>query len=291
MKTVVYLDVLLGVNFIIGWFLLRAAGRLTSASPPAWRMWAGSAAAALSTLILLAPPLPLWAQTAARLGSALVIVAVAFGYGGLRSFLRRTVWYFVLNLLLAGVVCLALYWFGPGGVETNNMVIYIDLSPQVLILSVLLVWLALRLMELIFAPPSTAPLWMELEYDGKKLRLPALGDTGCRLKDPLTGQGVVLVWLEAAKELLGAGRMQAARAYLAGEVPEDAAGLRLVPCGTAAGPALLPAFGGVEMRLRQGHRALRRRRVTMALSPHPFQPGDHPALAGADWLEQLQELC
>ena len=40
MKTVVYLDVLLGVNFIIGWFLLRAAGRLTSASPPAWRMWA-----------------------------------------------------------------------------------------------------------------------------------------------------------------------------------------------------------------------------------------------------------
>ncbi len=230
-------------------------------------------------------------QAAARLGSALFIVAITFGCGSLRSFLRRTLWYFVLNLLLAGVVCLALYWFGPGGVETNNMVIYINLSPQVLILSVLAVWLAMRLMDLVFAPPSTAQLWMELEYDGKRLRLPALGDTGCRLKDPLTGQGVVLVWLEAAKDLLGTVRVQAARAYLSGEIPPQAAGLRLVPCGTAAGSAVLPAFGGVEMRLRQGRKMLRKRRVTMALSLHPFQPGEHPALAGADWLEQLQESC
>ena len=104
MKTVIYLDSLLLVNFVIGYFLLRAAGCVCGA-PPRWpRGCLGAALAAVSTLILLAPPLPLWAQFLYQGGSALAITAAAFGWQGVRLLLRRAAWYFGMNLALAGLV-------------------------------------------------------------------------------------------------------------------------------------------------------------------------------------------
>ena len=109
MKTVVYLDILLLVNFLIGYFLLRAAARLAGADLGAGRALAGAAASALSTLILLAPELPGWLGAAYKLATAAAIVLIAFGFKGWRPFLRACVWFFILNLGLAGLVLLAVY--------------------------------------------------------------------------------------------------------------------------------------------------------------------------------------
>ena len=55
MKTVIYLDVLLLVNFLIAYFLLLAAGLLTAQKAAFGRMILGSVLAAASSLILFAP--------------------------------------------------------------------------------------------------------------------------------------------------------------------------------------------------------------------------------------------
>ena len=58
MKTVIYLDELLLVNFAAGAALLLAAGLLSARSCTGWRLLAGSTAAALASLGLLLPELP-----------------------------------------------------------------------------------------------------------------------------------------------------------------------------------------------------------------------------------------
>ena len=55
MKTVIYLDVLLLVNFLAAYFLLLAAGLFSGQRAGFGRMVLGSGAAALSALILFAP--------------------------------------------------------------------------------------------------------------------------------------------------------------------------------------------------------------------------------------------
>ena len=55
-KTVVYLDVLLLTNFLLAYFLLLAAGALSGQRAGFGRMLAGSGVAALSALVLFAPP-------------------------------------------------------------------------------------------------------------------------------------------------------------------------------------------------------------------------------------------
>ena len=58
MKTVVFVDELLLVNFAAAAALLLGAGLLCGRSCTGLRLCAGSAAAAVSTLVLLAPPWP-----------------------------------------------------------------------------------------------------------------------------------------------------------------------------------------------------------------------------------------
>ena len=58
MKTVIYLDELLLVNFVLGAALLLCAGLLSARECSGVRLLAGSAAAALASLGLLLPELP-----------------------------------------------------------------------------------------------------------------------------------------------------------------------------------------------------------------------------------------
>lgn len=54
-KTIIYLDVLLLVNFLVAYLLLQAAGVLTGQRAAFARMLTGSVCAAVSALILFAP--------------------------------------------------------------------------------------------------------------------------------------------------------------------------------------------------------------------------------------------
>ena len=109
MKTVIYLDVLLLVNFLVAYLLLQAAGVLTSQHAPFVRMLLGSACAAASALILFAPELAYPAQLAYKLATALAITALTFGWRDPLRLAAAACWYAALNILLAGLVFLVIF--------------------------------------------------------------------------------------------------------------------------------------------------------------------------------------
>ena len=106
MKTVIYLDELLLVNFVLGAALLLCAGLLSARACSGWRLLAGSTAAALTSLGLLLPELPGPAAFLYKGATCCVTVAAAYGLPGVRSFARLCVWYVLLNLLVCGAAAL-----------------------------------------------------------------------------------------------------------------------------------------------------------------------------------------
>ena len=76
---------------------------------------------------------------------------------------------------------------------------------------------------------------VELCYNGKKLRLLALRDTGNMLRDPITGQAVLVVDAAVGETLLGLSREQLADPI---QTVESAAvpGLRLLPYSSIGSP-------------------------------------------------------
>lgn len=157
MKTVIYLDVLLLVNFLAGYFLLMAAGLLSGCAARQLRLLAGAGLAALSALVLFAPELPYPVQILYKLGTGAAVVWAAFGFRGIRRFLCAVFWYATLNLLLAGLALLVITQTGAPFVETNNLAVYLRVSPLVLLVLAGVCCLAVELALRFWAGPNRRP--------------------------------------------------------------------------------------------------------------------------------------
>lgn len=249
MKTVIYLDELLLVNFAAGAALLLAAGLLSARSCTGWRLLAGSTAAALASLGLLLPELPAPLAVLYKVLTCCGTVAAAYGLPGVRSFARLCCWYVLLNLLLCGAVVLP-------GVQGANLCLYLPLSPGRLLVSCGAVYAVLRGGLFCFGRAQRSGFAAVLELAGAEVPVQAYCDTGFSVQEPLTGQAVVLVYYPAVRASLP----EALRSFLDSSLsggallPPPELGLRLVPCTLITGRCLLPA---VPCRcLRAGRRSV-----------------------------------
>lgn len=289
MKQVIYLDVLLLVNFLIAYFLLLATGLLCGQRIKFRRAVGASALAALSALVLLCPEWPFWGQLLYRVGTAALIVGAALPWRGFRSLLQGTFWYAALNILLAGVVLLVVVYTGTGQIQTGNLMIYIRVSPLLLMeLSAgccLGIELALRLFGGAGKPVESSGF--EVELCDTTLRLRAVLDTGCHLKDPITCLPVLLVSYPDAKARLPLPLCAFLESWFAGQTalqPPVGISLRMIPCTTAAEHSLLPGAAVREIYLITPKGVLGLGRTAIAFTPQSFGNPQYEALYGSDFL-------
>lgn len=125
-----------------------------------------------------------------------------------------------------------------------------------------------------FGPPGRRLLPVRLSGNGKQLRLTALADTGNELRDPITGQSVLVIGCEAAGQLTGLTRAQL-RHPLETLTAAPLPGLRLIPyraVGAEGGVLLAMSLPAVEVGSRRGP-------GLVAFAPQEFGE-DYQAIAG-----------
>ena len=279
MRGVVYVDLLFLINAVIGLFLLRCTSRLAGRECRMWRMALGGALAGTASLALLLPQLPpvlLWVLKAAE---ACIIVLAAFPVGSLRCFFKTLWWYAALNVLLSGVVFAALYYGVAGGIEVNNMAVYFNVPPLLLIACVAGVYCAVRLVELCFGRPQRAQhVPFAASFGGVCVQGLALLDTGCSVRDPVSGQEAVLLSLPSVKGALPPQLSAQLQAFLEqGQLSSAPYALRLVPTQTALGTRALPAV--TVQWLTLGEKKEKTVRGALAVfTPEPFADGAFSAI-------------
>ena len=241
MRGVIYVDILFFVNALIGYFLLRGAALLAGRIAADWRIFLGAAAAGLSSLLLLLPPLPQWLMWGAKIGSAVLIVFASFPVHNVRGFLKCCFWYVFLNIALSGAVFAATYYGAAQNVSTNNLSVYFNVSPLLLIGCIAGVYLAVQLCAWAFGRPQqvrTIPFTARFE-DGC---VQGLVDTGFSVRDPITGTPAFLLSFPAVRGALPPGLLRALALYFDdGAMETGGMPLRLIPTKTAAGTRALPA--------------------------------------------------
>ena len=242
MKTVVFVDELLLVNFAAAAALLLGAGLLCGRSCTGLRLCAGSAAAAASTLALLAPPWPAPLAVLYKIGSCCGVVAVCYGVPGARSFARLCGWYAALNGLLCGAVVLP-------GVQANNLNVLLPVRPGRLLLCCAGVYALLRGLLAVFGRPQRGCFAAVLHIAGAAVPVQAYHDTGFTLQDPLAGRRVVLVQYPPVRSRLPAPLRTCLDSWFAaGAAPPPGLGVQFVPCAAVTGHRLLPAVPAVLCR-------------------------------------------
>ncbi len=286
MKNVIYIDVLLLVNFLIACFFLLAAGRLSGLEAGFARLLLGAVLAALSTLILFAPELPPLFQLFYKLATALLCTAAAYGVRAWRRSLAAAVWFAALNMLLAGFALLYIRQTGSQLVQTSNLAVYVRISPLALVAMAALCSLAVGLVQWILAPAQAPPRAAGFSFSlgGSELHVRAVHDSGCALRDPMTCVPVLLISYPDFRSRLPQDYRAFLSAWFDGKnvQPPPGAALRLVPCRTVSGQALLPGFAAADLGLitRRGVRRLGT--ATVAFSPRAFNAQAYEALYGSD---------
>lgn len=251
----IYLDVLILINLFITYFLLKGTARLAQCRPRRWRLFLGSVAGGVYSLLILfdIDQLVLMGFRLA-MGASLLFLTFFPGYRrtrqtGWRPFLKTAFYFTAVNFLFAGCM-LAVWLFLPiPGMWCRNGVVYFQISALTLALSTIGAYLLLTLAAWLWnrraLPSERAELTVGLNH--ARIRCDALVDTGNKLVDLFTGLPVIVCEYGAVEPLLPPELrdfyQDPSRAPL--DQPDDPRlirMLRVVPVHMASGEMLLPAF-------------------------------------------------
>ena len=240
MKQTVYVDVLVSVNLIVDYFLLYAAAVICGRKKNRLRLCAAAAAGGAGSLILLLPPMPYIADLLASLALALIMTAAAFGFSGMRTFLRTAFVLFALSACYSGAA-LVLWLFMPmKKITVNNGAVYIGIEPMTLIIATAVLYLLLSLLsgKLARHNAKRTHCTLTIASEGGEVSVGAVIDTGNMLTEPFSGLPVILAPQRRISSVLPDG----IEGFLRGGAAVSGKHIRAVPFSSAGGSGLLPAF-------------------------------------------------
>lgn len=201
----VWLDLVIALNFTVDYLLLLGTNRLAGFPAGYGRAaWSAGLGAAYSGVCLL-PGFYFLGNTLWRLVSLILMAALAFGWN--RSAWSRTGVFILLSMALGGIAL---------GLGKSTV--------PMLVAAAVGVWLLCRVgfggrVGREFLP-------VQIAVNGRRVELTALRDTGNSLRDPVTGEPVLVVGPHAAKILLDLEPGQLREPL---EVMTENPGFRLIP--------------------------------------------------------------
>lgn len=204
----VYLDVVMGLNFAVDLLLLLGTNRLCGYPAKPGRCAAAAGIGGLYGGICMLPEFHFLGNTLWRMVVLGIMAVIAFGFH--KSALRRGVLFVFLSMALGGIA-LGLTGKGLFG----------------LILAAGGVWL-MCVFGFQGKVKSNEFVSVKLSYAGKHRSIIALRDTGNTLRDPITGEPVLVVGSDIGSKLLGLTTKQLSDPI--GTMEKSAIpGLRLIP--------------------------------------------------------------
>ena len=214
-----YLGGVMLMNFLVDFLLLMAAGRLCNYPAKILRAVAGGVLGGLYAAFCLLPGFAFLGKFIWRMVSLGVMAAAAYGYSV--SALRRGMVFALLSLAMGSAVMGIGYGGALGVVGTAGILC-------------ILCYFGFR-----GGLGRTTYIPVELSYGNKHLCLTALQDTGNTLRDPVTGQQVLVIGADAAQKLTGLTQTQLRSPVESlGAIP----GLRLIPYHSIANGGFLLAL-------------------------------------------------
>ena len=198
---VVYADVLFLVNFAADYLVLLTVGRLRRLRLKRWRLILGSLFGALYAVpaLILIPTYPL--QLLSVLLSGVCVTLIGLGFPGWRRFFSLFVLLWVVSFLYGGAITVLFVWFTHlfGGLAFEG-----DTGGKVLVFLILfllsgaLTALSRRLRS-VGAPREVG---CRITVGDTTREYTLMTDSGCLLREPMTGRAVVLLSAKACEGLV-----------------------------------------------------------------------------------------
>jgi len=288
---VIYVDVLLCINLFINYFLLLATAKLLSCEVNRKRIVFGAFVGALTALSIFVPDIGVMIFPLRFLISG-VLVFCSFGFKTVRVFLKQMALFFGINFIFAGIMFAVITAFPNCRGSVTNSVVYMNISPLMLILSTLICYTAVRLISR-FTRGNLNTYQKEalltIEMFGQKITVRALCDTGSLIEETFSGYPVIIADLNVIESIIPP---QIMPFFKSGEAVNDFKWnrvLRIVPCETVSGTTFLKCFRPDRVAVSCGGRTSVIKKVYIGASPKRISGGEFDAIINPEIIESSYE--
>ncbi len=244
MKQTIYLDVLICLNLFINYFILLSTINILHMKVSRKRLMLASSLGAFYSLYIFLPKVNFSISLLIKLIMAASIVFVAFCPKSLKVFSKTFFLFYLISFAFGGIAFFVWHYMSPKGLFVNNSIVYLDFPPLFLLISTFIAYTIIKLSNVLFVSQDFTSSTYEIliEYNKKIAVIKAKVDTGNTLKEPFSGNPVIVTDYKFIKYIIPAELANYFNKNTETESLKKLKNFRFIPYNTISGNGLLPAF-------------------------------------------------
>ncbi len=244
MQVVVYADILFIFNAIVTFMLLNLTADFIKNEGDYRRMIIGAVVGGAYSFIIFAPDMRTFVAIIIRVIMLLSIVLISFRVVSHRKLLKTVVTFLLVSFVFSGIMYSAAFTVLKNRIIIKNGCIYFNTGPFGIIIFISICFILLKILRKTLLSKKNSDFIYELclQNNDKSTIVKALYDSGNTVKDPFTGNAVIIINLESAGGVLenevysGISKLLLLKNFDA--LPD---GVRLLPVNALGKSDLIPA--------------------------------------------------
>lgn len=284
---VIYLDVLIAVNWMIDSLLLSATARVLRLTPKRWRVVVGGFLGAVGACLIFLTNAPTLLVLVLHFFCACILIKTAFSFSKVSVYFKQTLVFYVISALFSGVVSALWSLTKSEAIYACNGVVYVDISPLLLTVFAVISYGVILLYEYLTRKraPHGYEFFLYIDDGNGVCECRALYDTGMHVREPFSGRPVVIVEQAVIEPCLST-VLKEALCCTTTSVPSGMyTRLRFIPYRALGSDGLLPAFVPKHMTIKTDQNKLRDISGTYVAVSKDLGRGEYQALVGSDSIE------
>ena len=238
---IVYLDVLLFVNFFLDISLLKVTALISGERLSLKRLIVSALVASLFSLYIFLPVVGFVFELLMRLFSSIITVFVCFRFKSVKRFFRAFFTFYAVSFIFAGAILGLKLMIPDSKVIVSNGIVYFDISPVVLIALSFVIYLVIYFARKLTQKTAVQAkrLNLKISIAGRETECVGMVDSGHSLKDAFGESMVVIIDKTVAERLVGTTECNSMLSMIppSGELRSR---FRLIPVKTVSGERMLP---------------------------------------------------
>lgn len=239
---VVYIDILIVVNFVITYFMLVTSSIISGYTYSRKRVVVSSMIGAFFCIYIFVNSKNLPADIAVKLLSLALCSLVAYWNGKLKNYFIQTIYFVILNILITGVFITLSE--KTRIVYQQNMFYYMNINPVVLVIASAVIYGAATLLTVVKEQVGASQTYKADIFfkDFKMESISAYYDSGMKIKDVVSNKDIIMISFEKTRDKIPQRMNEDICNFFQGKYDKVNASITPVFFNTVSGGGMVPAI-------------------------------------------------
>lgn len=220
----VYLDIVLIENLFMNYIILLATGFIIKINLNHLKMIISALVGAIYAILSYMEIFPFYSTMIVKIGLSIAMIYIAFTPKGIKSLFKHLIMFYLVSFVFGGCAFALLYFVKPEDIFMINGV-YIGTYPIKIVLLGGIVGYIVIYSGFKFVKKRISKKGLiydiEIKVNENYTKLKAMLDTGNQLKDPITGNPVIVVEKDSLYEILPGTLLNRTEEIIGGEWNEN----------------------------------------------------------------------